>query len=64
MEEKIKRACEPFVCFRNNTLDILKLMCEDNPDQAQACRNLLWQSYNLWYSRLLRNVEQLVKEVK
>jgi len=64
MKDKIKRVCEPFVYFRNNALDILKLMSEDNPEQAQACRNLLWQSYNLWYARLLRNVEQLVKEIE
>jgi len=64
MEDKIRRVCEPITCFRNNALDILKLMSEDNPEQAQACRNLLWQSYNLWYARLLRNVRQLVQDIQ
>jgi len=36
MKEKIKRACEPLTYFRNNALDILKLMSENNPEQAQA----------------------------
>ena len=48
----------PFLFFRNNALDIVKLAAHDDPDLALACRNLIFLAFEKWGWALLRNLER------
>jgi len=61
-DERIRKLLEPMFYFRNNALDILKLLVQEDEEKAQACRNLLFQSFSRWYRRLEENLRQALKE--
>jgi len=62
--EKLRRVLEPMVFFRNNALDTITLLAENDAKKERACRNLLWAHFNRWYGQLEDNVRLLVSELE
>ena len=52
------RRLEPFLFFRNNSLDVVKLAAGNNKVLEQAGRNLIFLSYEKWGWALIRNLER------
>ena len=52
------RRLTPLLFFRNNILDIIKLAAQSDPKLSQACRNLVYLSFNRWASAIIKNLQE------
>jgi len=60
IEEKLSSCprLKPFLYFKFNVLDIIKLVAGDSEELAQAGRNLVHLSFEKWANALWDNVEE------